>query len=115
VPELSRKARLSTIRNFCRHDSSHRRIVHGLFVQGNMRHSLDPVERLLTTPSRIAPSREPGSSSDRVLPPPAGGRRVARYEFPGPGCGPRGPKVRRARRTRIAEIRKNLKKNSDVR
>ena len=37
VPELSRKARLSTIRNFCRHDSSHRRIVHGLFVQGNAR------------------------------------------------------------------------------
>jgi hypothetical protein len=99
VAKFSRKARLSTIRNLCRHDSSHRCIVRKLILQCNMRHSLDPVETLLTTPHRTIPEPEFIVSSRRHAS--CRGRRVARYEFPGPGCGPRGPKVRRARRTRI--------------
>ena len=37
VPKLSRKARLSTIRNLCRHDSSHICIVDKLVLQGEGR------------------------------------------------------------------------------
>jgi hypothetical protein len=53
VPELSRKARLSTIRNLCRHDSSHRCIVQGLFVQGNARNARPSRE----TPHNPVPHR----------------------------------------------------------